>query len=368
MIVAGDEKVTWDEQGGELRRPDRASRDAVSIFDIASDPETPLLVATLPLETSVYGPPTNLAITPDETLAFVTNPVGLETRDGATIIVPHDALHVIDLEGTPRHVVTLAVGRQPSGIDVSPDGRLLLVANRADATVSVLRISGKSVTFVDTVLVDAPVAAVRFTPDGRRALVVFKADNRVGILQVRSETVTYDAAEDMNVGISPYNVDVTPSGDLALVANSGVTGGNDGNADSVSVIDLLAEPPHVVDVVGVGDGPEGLAISPTGALAVVALIDGTQSARANPGTAWAAKESGKVVVLEINGRTVRKTGEIPVGRMPEGVVFSADGRYVYVGNFLSRNISILRVEGKTLVDTGRTIELEAAPAAMRGTR
>ena len=115
---------------------------------------------------------------------------------------------------------TLAVGRQPSGIDVSPDGRLLLVANRADATVSVLRISGKSVTFVDTVLVDAPVAAVRFTPDGRRALIVFKQDNRVGILQVRSETVTYDPAEDLNVGISPANVDVTPSGDLALVMGS----------------------------------------------------------------------------------------------------------------------------------------------------
>jgi DNA-binding beta-propeller fold protein YncE len=242
------------------------------------------------------------------------------------------------------------------------------VANRADATVSVLRISGKSVAFVDTVQVNVPVVAVRFTPDGRRALIVFKEDNRVGILRVRSETVTYDPAEDMNVGISPHNVDVTPSGDLALVANSGVTGGNDGHADSVSVIDLTAEPARVIDVVGVGDGPEGLAISPTGAVAAVTLIDGTQDARADPRTSWAAKEKGKVVVLEISGKTVRKTDEVPVGGMPEGVVFSADGRYVYVGNFLSRNVSILRVEGTALVDTGRTLELETAPAAMRGTR
>jgi 6-phosphogluconolactonase (cycloisomerase 2 family) len=55
--------------------------------------------------------------------------------------------------------------------------------------------------------------------------------------------------------------------------------------------------------------------------------------------------------------------------MPEGVAFSADGRHVYVGNFLSRTISILRVEEDgTVVDTGKTIDLEGSPAALRGTR
>jgi DNA-binding beta-propeller fold protein YncE len=266
-------------------------------------------------------------------------------------------------------VATLTVGQQPSGLDITPDGRLLLIANRAGESVSVLRIGGKTAVFVDTVQVGTPVAAVRVTPDGRRALIVFKQDNQVGLLHIRSETVTFDPVENINVGISPYNVDVTPSGDLALVADSGITGGNDGHADSVSVIDLTVEPARVIDVVGVGDGPEGLAISPTGALAVVALIDGTQNAAADPRTAWAAKKNGKVAILEISGKTVRKTGEIEVGGMPEGVVFSGDGRYVYVGNFLSRNISILRVEEDgSVVDTGKTLDLETAPAAMRGAR
>ena len=368
MLIANDEKISFTEEGAELRMPERAERDTVCIYDIASDPEAPTLLARLSLQSSVYGPPTNLVVTPDETLAFVTNPVRLEMEGGVPVVVPHDELHVIDLEQAPRHVATMTVGRQPSGMDVTPDGRLLLIANRADETVSVLRIGGKGATFVDTVQVGAPAAAVRVTPDGRRALVVFKRDNRVGLLHIRGETVTHDPAEDVNVGISPYNVDVTPSGDLALVANSGVTGGNDGHADSVSVIDLAADPARVIDVVGVGDGPEGLAISPTGALAVVALIDGSQNARANPHTAWAAKKNGKVAVLEISGQTVRKVGEVEVGGMPEGVVFSPDGRYVYVGNFLTRNVSILRVEGSTVVDTGQTIDLDAGPAAMRGPR
>jgi len=368
MIIANDEKISFTPEGVELRMPERADSDTVLVYDTASDPEAPSLVAKLALQSSVYGPPTNLAITPDQTLAFVTNPVRLEIEGGQPVVVPHDELHVIDLEGAPRHLATMTVGKQPSGMDITPDGRLLLIANRAGESVSVLRIGGKAVTFVDTVQVGAPAAAVRVAPDGRRALVVFKQHNKVGILHIRSETVTYDPGEDVNVGISPYNVDITPTGDLALIANSGVTGGNDGHADSVSVIDLTADPPRVVDVVGVGDGPEGLAISPTGALAVVALIDGSQNARANPHTAWAAKKNGKVAVLEISGKTVRKTGEVEVGGMPEGVVFSPDGRYVYVGNFLGRDVSILRVEGGRVVDTGQTIDLEASPAAMRGPR
>ena len=75
-----------------------------------------------------------------------------------------------------------------------------------------------------------------------------------------------------------------------------------------------------------------------------------------------------MAVLEITGKTVYKVGEVEVGGMPEGVVFSPDGRHVYVGNFLSRTVSILRVDGSTVVDTGRTIDLEASPAAMRGPR
>jgi DNA-binding beta-propeller fold protein YncE len=369
MIVANDEQVSWDEQGRQLLRPERAGLDSVCLYDIGSDPEAPSLVATLGLQSSVYGPPTNLAITPDETLAFVTNPVRIQEEGGQLKVVPNDELHVIDLTEEPRHVATLTVGQQPSGLDITPDGRLLLIANRAGESVSVLRIGGGTAIFVDTVQVGAPVSAVRVTPDGRRALIVFKQDNQVGLLHIRSETVTFDPGENINVGISPYNVDVTPSGDLALVANSGVTGGNDGHADSVSVIDLTVTPARVIDVVGVGDGPEGLAISPTGALAVVALVEGTQNARADPRTAWAAKENGKVAVLEISGKTVRKTGEIEVGGMPEGVVFSADGHHVYVGNFLSRNVSILRVEEDgTVVDTGKTLDLEGSPAAMRGRR
>ena len=137
-------------------------------------------------------------------------------------------------------------------------------------------------------------------------------------------------------------------------------------SDGTTVIDLTAQRPHVINAVGVGDGPEGLVISPRGNLAVAVLINGSQNAQADPNTAWAANRNGRVAVLSIRGKNVRKIADIEVGAMPEGAVFSEDGQYIYVGNFLSDDISILKVEGRKIVDTGKRLKLPGSPAAMRG--
>ena len=61
-----------------------------------------------------------------------------------------------------------------------------------------------------------------------------------------------------------------------------------------------------------------------------------------------------------------KTNEVEVGGLPEGAVFSDDGRYLYVGNFMTQDVSILRVEGDRLVDTGKRFPAAGHPASMRG--
>ena len=79
MIIGNDEKVTWDDTGKlVLRAP---GNDSVSIVDIGTDPLAPRIIANLPLMNSIFGPPTNLAITPDESLALVaTREVGAARR------------------------------------------------------------------------------------------------------------------------------------------------------------------------------------------------------------------------------------------------------------------------------------------------
>jgi DNA-binding beta-propeller fold protein YncE len=150
------------------------------------------------------------------------------------------------------------------------------------------------------------------------------------------------------------------------VADNGFSGGSDGNVDTVSVIDMEATPPRVIDRVVVGDAPEGLAISPKGNLAAVALLRGSNT----PWNSHFYNRNGSVVILKIDGKKVTKLDELEVRGLPEGVVWSADGKYLYVGNFMDSDVSILKVEetkkGISVVNTGKNFKLPGQPASMRG--
>jgi DNA-binding beta-propeller fold protein YncE len=70
--------------------------------------------------------------------------------------------------------------------------------------------------------------------------------------------------------------------------------------------------------------------------------------------------------LKIDGKKVTRVGEVTVGGLPEGAVFSPDGRYLYVGNFLDNDVWVLKVDGTTITDTGKRLKLPGGPASMRG--
>jgi DNA-binding beta-propeller fold protein YncE len=346
MIVGNDEKLLWDDQGKPvLSGP---GRDSVSIVDLA-DPENPKIVANLPLKNSVVGPPVNLAIDPSGTLALVADSIDVIKDGEALRQVPDNKVYVIDLKANPPKLAsTLTVGKQPSGLDISPKGDMALVANRGDNSISVLAIKGTDVQVVDTVPMGDVVAHVAFTPDGKRALAAKFPGHKVSVLDIADGKVSYNKL-DLPTGQWPYNVVVTPNGKLALTADNGNAGASDGSVDTISVVDLEAQPPRIVDRVVVGDGPEGLAVSPKGDLAVTAILRGSNADK----KAYFYNMKGSLTVLSIDGKAVRKVQEIEVGGLPEPVQFSPDGRYVYAGNYLDGDFSILRVDGGKLVDTGK---------------
>jgi len=74
----------------------------------------------------------------------------------------------------------------------------------------------------------------------------------------------------------------------------------------------------------------------------------------------------EVALLKIDGKKVTRTNAVEVRGLPEGAVGSEDGKYLYVGNYLDSDVSIPRVGGDQLVDTGRRPALPGHPAAMRG--
>ncbi len=306
MIIGNDEKVTWDDAGKPLFLP--PGKDTVSIVDI-SNREAPRILASLPLMNSVFGPPTNLQITPDGKLGLVANSMAWVQDGGAWKPAPDTKLYVIDLTvNPPAHIATVEVGKQPSGLAINRAGDLALVTNRADNSISVLAIQGKEVKLIDTVPMGEMVAAVAITPDGKRALAVKFPGHKVAMLEINGQKVTY-TKYDMPAGLWPYNIDITPNGKIALTADNGNAGASDGQF---------------------------------------------------------ANKTGKVVILKIDGKKVTKIGEVEVGGLPEGVVFSPDGKYLYVGNYTDRDVSILRVDGTTVSDTGKRFKLPGQPASMRG--
>jgi DNA-binding beta-propeller fold protein YncE len=261
----------------------------------------------------------------------------------------------------PARIDTVTIGKQPSGMAINRAGNLALVANRTDNSISVLSIQGKQVKLIDTVTIGEQVSHVAITPDGKRALAAKFPGHKAALLEIDGEKVSY-TKRDLAVGLWPYNLDITPDGKLGLTADNGNAGASDGNVDTVSVIDLEASPPRVIDKVVVGDAPEGFAISPTGRLAVAVLLRGSNNATSD----WFYNRNGSVVALRIDGKKVTKVGEVEVRGLPEGVVFSADGKWIYVGNFLDSDVSVLRVDGDTVVNTGTLVKLPGAPASMRG--
>jgi DNA-binding beta-propeller fold protein YncE len=356
LIVGNDEKVLWDNKGKSVLHP--AGKDSVVILDLAN-PENPKVVASLPLKNSVIGPPVNLAIDPTNSIALVADSMNV-TKDGDKLKMgPDNKVYVIDLKANPpKLAATVTVGKQPSGLSFNHTGNLALVTNRADKSVSVLSVKGTDVKVIDTVDLGGIVSHAVFTPDGKRALVTKFNDHKVSLLDVNGDKVTYSKL-DLPTGLWPYNVAVAPSGKIALTADNGNHGQSDGSVDTVSVVDLEVSPPRIIDRVVVGDGPEGLAISPKGDVAVAVILAGS-----NNKSAYFHKQNGSLSVLQIAGKKITKVGDIEVGGLPEGAAFTPDGRYLFIGNYLDQDLSILRVDGTKITPVKR-FKLSGHPGSIR---
>src|SRR5690349_22435203 len=101
MIVGNDEKVLWDDAGKLVLSP--PGKDSVLIVDLA-DPMNPKIAANLQLENSVVGPPVNLDIAPDGSIALVADSVTLVKEGDALKQQLNDKIWVIDLKASPPKV------------------------------------------------------------------------------------------------------------------------------------------------------------------------------------------------------------------------------------------------------------------------
>lgn len=145
------------------------------------------------------------------------------------------------------------------------------------------------------------------------------------------DTATLTVIRTIVVGPSPTLPAVSPDGRFVYVTitNDFATPGMaDGEPDFVAVIDTASG--EVVDSIGVGDGPKGIAFTPDGHFAYVA-----------------DNFSDQVSVIDTENRTVSKV--IPVDHLPDQVAASPDGLSVYVTNFGSGTVSVIDTASQSVL-------------------
>jgi DNA-binding beta-propeller fold protein YncE len=331
--------------------------DTVSIIDLAQYP--PKVIATVAAPTSVVGAPTSIWISPDESFVIVTAATKIEPQNPDRI-VPDDRVSVIDLKASPPRVVQqITSGEGANEVSVSPDGKLALVANRTEGTVSVFTVKDKRLEPAGKLDLGNPKAlpsSVAFLPDGKTALLTRYGDNLVNVLHIDGTNVTLDE-RPLTTGVSPYTLDIDRDGALAAVSNMGR--GN-GDIDTVSLIDLTQTPFRTVETVSVGHSPEGLKFSPDGKFLAVANIEGSTK----PSSSAFYQDHGTLAVFAVDAKSLRKMAEVPIGRWSQGVAFSKDGRTILVGSMIDHALDVFRWEDGKL-SPGPKLDVGSGPAAIR---
>lgn len=374
-VSANDGKLKLDNGKTSVQKD---GAETIALIDFTSTP--PKLVAEIKAPTSIVGPPTSVAVSPNEEIALITAAQKIDPAD-PTKQTPSDVVTVLELGKAggvvagitarirgkqappayqPKVIATLKAGAGASGVSINKAGTLALVANRNEGTVSAFEIKGKSVTPAGEKVKlgdeKSQPAAVVFTPDGKSALVTRDGDSKISVLAIEGSKVT-DTKREISAGMKPYGLDIASKGDFAMAANIGT---GSGDSDTVSLIDLGAKPPRVTNTVSVGQTPEGIKISPDGNYVAVTVMNGTNKASDSP----FYNQKGKLVILRRQGNGLTRVADADVGVWCQGVVWSANSRKLAVQCAADEQIYVFSWAAPRLTSAG-SVRTTGGPAGFR---
>lgn len=111
-------------------------------------------------------------------------------------------------------VTQISVGKNPEGIDISPDAREVWVAHRGDGGLSIIDTANDRVK--ETIKIGGAPIRVKFTPDGKRVLV---SDSQGGDVVIM-DAATRREIKRIKVGAVPVGILMQPDGRRAFVAST----------------------------------------------------------------------------------------------------------------------------------------------------
>lgn len=232
-------------------------------------------------------------------------------------------------------VATLPTGEAPHEVDVSPDGRLALVANYGTrtapgSTLTVIDVPGARVVRTVALGEHRRPHGVKWL-DGRRAVVTAEASKALLVVDVEDGRVTAAIPTGQEVS---HMVALTPDRRRAFVASIG--------SGTVTAIDL--DEAKVAGVVATGKGAEGIEVTPDGA------------------QVWVTnREADTVSVLD--ARTLETVATLPSASFPIRARVTPDGAWALVSNAKTGDLAVFDVRQRK---EARRIKLQAKLRATEG--
>jgi DNA-binding beta-propeller fold protein YncE len=361
-LIASTNDAKYFRDHGRDTFPPNPPADTLAVIDASSFP--PRVIASVDVATSIAGPPQAVAITPDGGLAVVSASNRYDAAAGK--ILWDSFLQVVDLAAQPPRVIArVDVGHHPQGLAINRAGTLWLAAT-VGGTVAVLTIEGTQVVLRDQLKVsNGKLAGVTIIPDGTAALVALREEQGLVVLDIDGTRVT-TARDRVATGVAPYAIDVASDGRWAVVGNVGLAGLANagrlhGDVDSLTLINIAQRPFRAVQHLTVPALPEGVAISPDGRWIAALTMDGSNLPPENP----SRKPRGRIVLFEIRDRQAVLSDNVPAGEAGQGIVFTADSRYVLAQFNVEKQIAVFEVKAGRLSDTRCRLPFSGGPVSIR---
>jgi len=277
--------------------------------------------------------PHNVQVSPDNKTVWVTgNSAGhghsllpIKSANADTGEIPDEVIVIDPIRDAVIKRIQIGAGIHLAHVVLTPDSRYAYVTAQVQGMI--YKIDVKSYGVIKSIATgeNSEPHGLRISPDGRFAYVAMLGNKSLGVVDLKT-----DRFSEVPLGGASVQTGITPNNKFVVVSlydtkQLAVYRVSDG---SISYIDLPAT----------SKGP--IQMYPTPDSRFIYLAD--------QGYYFSQPSSQWVYKIDIETRKVIK--EIKAGKAPHGVVVSADGKFVYVTNLLSGDVSV--------IDTARDEEVK----------
>ncbi len=347
--------------GKQLQKgdPTPVTPDSVSVIDMGHYP--PTVIGSVHAPASMIGSPNAVAVSRDERFAIVT---ASQKYDPADPMHPaaDDKVSVIDLThpAQPKLIQTVSAGANASGVSINRAGTLVLVAAKGDDAIYAFRLAGNRLSPAGHLTLDKGAAPTD---------VAFAPDGRhayvvaQGLNKIEELAVEGDhltpTGKDVATGRSPYGAVVTSDGNWLLNTNLGGAL-EGGGTGTITMVDLKAH--RLAASAAVGRTPEHLALSPDGKYVAVVVANGSANVKTAPNYDTVR---GILRVFAVGPGTLSEVAHTDSGHWCQGAAWSADSHMILAQCAAERQILVYRFDGHALTeDKAAALSIESRPGSI----